>query len=346
VKTCLYVVDDDICLRLQGDAILVERAERKRSRTKEPTPGPPASSERVPLENTDSVVVSSRTMLTGPLMGRLREHGIAVSWVDDRGRLCARLEPHPSKNAVARRAQVTVALDPERSLEVARAMVRAKVRNQRVFLIRHARRGAAIPASVLVGLRDAELEAVRADGRERLMGHEGAAAKAYFEGLRVLVADSGMTFDGRSRQPPADSVNALLSYGYTLLAADCADAAAIAGLDPYIGFLHAERVGRAELALDLMEELRAPLVDSFVLAGIGRRMFTPEGFEQDGEGVRMTTETRRRFLEAWTEQKHREIVHPFLSTRHRLGQLPLLQARLLAKHCLELLPRYPPYVWR
>ena len=342
MKTALYLIDEEIRLRLQGDAILVERGEK--GQASKASRG--ALVERVPLENIDALVVSTRTTLTAPLMGKLREHGIAASWIDDRGRLCARLEPHPSKNALARRAQVEIATDPARSLDIARAMVRAKVRNQRVFLVRHARRGREFPAPMMVALRDAERQAEHAESREQLMGHEGSAARAYFEGLRSVLFDSEMTFEGRSRHPPADPVNALLSYGYTLLASDCADAAAIAGLDRFLGFLHAERWGRAELALDLMEELRAPLVDSFVLAGIGRKMFTPEGFTSSEEGVRMTTETRRRFLEAWAEQKHREIVHPFLTTRHRIGQLPLLQARLLAKHCLGLLPRYPPYVWR
>lgn len=333
MKTCLYIADDHVRLRLQGDAILLEREGERRT-------------DRVPLENLDAIVVSSQTVLTGPLMGRLREAGIAVSWIDHRGRLCARLEPHPSKNAVARRSQVAAALDPTRALAVAQAMVRAKVRNQRVLLMRHARRGAPIPEKLIVALRDAEQEVLKATTRPQIMGHEGAAARAYFEGVAALLADSGLPFTGRSRQPPTDPVNALLSYGYTLLAAQCADAAAIAGLDPYIGFLHAERWGRAELALDLMEELRAPLVDSFVLTGIGRRMFTADGFESTNDGVRMTRETRRRFLVAWAEQKHRETVHPFLTTRHRVAQIPLLQARLLAKHCMDLLPRYPPYVWR
>ena len=340
MKTCLYVVDHNVRLRLQGNAILVDRSSHSRARKDN-------LAERVPLENTDAVVVSSRVMLTAPLMGRLRSEGIAVSWVDGRGRLCARLEPHPSKNAVVRRAQVSTALDPDRALEIARKMVQAKIRNQRVFLLRHARRGANFPQAVMTTLRDSENSAEKSSSRERLLGYEGAAARAYFAGLRILLSNSGMVFEGRSRRPPKDPVNALLSYGYALLAADCADAAAIAGLDPYIGFLHAERVGRAELALDLMEELRTPLVDSFVLAGIGRRQFTPSGFEAcDGDGVQMKHETRRTFLEAWAEQKHREIVHPFLTTRHQLSQIPLLQARLLGKHCLELLPRYPPYVWR
>lgn len=343
MKTTLYLAQEKVRLRLSGDAVIVESLDQPPFRR-----GTRSSTiERFPMVNLTSVVVSSRTGVTGPLLSKLREHGIALSWVDARGRLCGRMEPHPSRNAVVRRAQVARSLVAEDALAIARTMVRAKIRNQRVFLLRHARRGMSIDERIESALRDAEEQACHAKSREVLMGREGQAARAYFEGLERVLEETAFPFVKRTRRPPRDPINALLSYGYALLAADCASAIAVAGLDPYIGFLHTERWGRAELALDLMEELRTPLVDSLVCGAIRKRSFAPSGFESgQGGAIRMNDATRRRYLELWTQQKHRKIRHPTLGTMHDQAELPLLQARLLGKHLLGHLDAYPPFVWR
>ncbi|MEN0067823.1 MAG: CRISPR-associated endonuclease Cas1 [Myxococcota bacterium] len=327
MKTSLYLATEDVRLRLRGESIVVEHLEPGGSREWRKA----SSTERFPMANLDAVVLSARTGVTGPLLGRL----------------CARVEPHPSRNALVRRAQVHASLDESHALAIGRTIIRAKIRNQRVFLSRHLRRGVTLDPAIERRLRDSEDRVKDAATRSEIMGHEGNAARTYFEGLRELLTGSGFDFGGRSRRPPTDPVNALLSYGYALLAADCADAAAIAGFDPYIGFLHTERWGRAELALDLMEELRTPLVDSLVCGAIRRRVFAVEGFSRCPEGgVRMEQKTRRSFLKLWAQQKHRTVVHPVVEARHPLAKLPLLQARLLGKHLLGQTATYTPFVWR
>lgn len=333
MKTGLYIQEPDLRLRLDADTLRVQY--------------PDGHSDALPMENLELLVLEERTTLTAPLLGMLRERAIAVSWVDWRGRLLARMEPHPSKNALMRRAQIEAANDPARSMEIARRMVRAKIHNQRVFLMRHRRRGVEIPEALLMTLKDMAQQTAHAPDRDHLMGVEGMAARTYFEAFPILLENTGFSWDGRNRRPPKDPVNALLSYGYALLAGDCSDAAANAGLDPYVGFLHAEKVGRPELALDLMEELRCPLVDALVLGLIRRRVLHPDGFApgEDG-GLRMSDETRKAFLVAWSEQRQSDVQHPLLGTTHRTGHMALIQARLLGKHCMGLLPEYTPYIWR
>lgn len=306
---------------------------------------------QVPLENVEQMVVNDRTAITGAALGKLRAAGITLCYVDWRGRLHGRLEPHPSKNALLRRAQVEAANDPARSLGLAQGIIRAKIRNERVFLQRHRRRDeAALPESLLTDLNALERRVGLSEDRASLMGVEGQAARIYFQGMGELLEGTGFPWTARSRQPPQDPINALLSYGYALLFGDCADAAATAGLDPYVGFLHAERVGRAELGLDLMEEFRTASVDALVLSLIRRNALSPEGFRtrrpEEGGGVEMDETTRRRFLTAWAEQKARSTQHPHLGTRHSFGNFPLLQARLLGKTCAGLLPEYVPYLTR
>jgi CRISPR-associated protein Cas1 len=339
MKTGLYIQGRDEVLRLEGGALRIE------------TEG--GEKRDVPLENVEQLVLHERTTITGPALGELRERGIAVSYLDWRGRLHGRLEPHPSKNAVMRRAQVEAANDPARALQIGRWIVRAKLRNQRVFLMRHRRREGAeeeLPESLVNDLQVLERRAGEAEGRDELMGIEGAGARLYFSGVGCLLEGTGFSWAGRTRRPPRDPVNAMMSYGYALLAGDCADAAAAAGLDPYVGFLHAERAGRAELALDLMEELRVVAVDALVLGLIRRKAVEPGGFRErgaeEGGGVEMGEEVRRRFLKAWAEAKKRSVKHPYLETLHEAGHFPLLQARLLGKHCAGLLPAYVPYLWR
>jgi CRISPR-associated protein Cas1 len=182
---------------------------------------------------------------------------------------------------------------------------------------------------------------------DRLRGLEGTGGRAYFEAFGALIRqdDDAFRFDGRNRRPPADPVNALLSFVYALIRHDVTSALEATGLDPQVGFLHRDRPGRPGLALDLMEELRTPLADRLVLTLINRRQVAPDGFRRDETGgVRMDDDTRKAVLVAYQKRKQEELTHPFLEEKISFGLLFQIQARLFARYLRGDLDAYPPYV--
>ena len=163
----------------------------------------------------------------------------------------------------------------------------------------------------------------------------------------ILRQKEDFFFHERSRRPPLDNVNAMLSFSYSLLANDCAGALASVGLDAYVGFLHRDRPGRTSLALDLMEELRPCIADRFVLRMINNRLLTASEFEKSESGaVRMTDQGRRKFLKYWQERKQESITHPYLEEKLPWGLVPYVQALLLARYLRGDLDAYPPFLWK
>jgi len=261
----------------------------------------------------------------------------------------------PSGNVLLRKAQVRASDAPAGALELARGFVIGKVVGQRRQVGRaarewgstceHGERLAAAGRHLAVLAR----RALRAEDLDELRGIEGAAARAYFDvfSLMIKVDDEAFAFRGRSRRPPKDPVNAMLSFGYALLQRDCAGALVGIGLDPAIGFLHADRPGRLGLALDLMEELRVPVVDRLVLALINRRQLTSADFKRrDGGAWQLTDEGRRSFLTAYQKGKQGQIRHHFLEQDATWGMIPHLQARLLARALRGDLEAYPPFEFK
>lgn len=184
---------------------------------------------------------------------------------------------------------------------------------------------------------------------DSLRGIEGAAATAYFDVLdyMLLSRKEAFFFHGRSRRPPLDRVNAMLSFAYSLLAHDCASALESVGLDSYVGFLHRDRPGRQSLALDLMEELRPCMADRFVLTLVNNRMLRPEDFQmQDSGAVLLSDDGRRKFLKTWQERKQDTLAHPYLGEKLSWGMIPYVQALLLARCLRGDLDGYPPFLWK
>lgn len=184
---------------------------------------------------------------------------------------------------------------------------------------------------------------------DSLRGYEGEAASRYFSVLdeMILQQKDAFYFKGRSKRPPLDNMNALLSFAYTLLAHDVAAALETVGLDPYVGFLHTDRPGRISLALDLIEELRPCFADRFVISLINKRMVNGNGFEKKEDGaVVMGDESRREVLRSWQERKQEKIVHPFLKEKIEWGLVPHVQAMLLARFIRGDLDGYPAFMWK
>jgi CRISPR-associated protein Cas1 len=334
----LYITTPETYLRLDNDTLRVEVERETRL--------------RVPLHHLSSVVCFGHTGLSAPLMHRLAESGIALVLLDDNGRFKARLEGAVSGNVLLRQAQFQRVADPAFALDMARASVAGKIKNTRQVLQRGAREAKVeSEAKVLTRLADDLAAALRAlpevKDLDSLRGVEGAAARQYFSGLNLLVrpdqrADFAM--DGRTRRPPRDRFNAMLSFLYAMWMNDCRSALEAAGLDPQVGFLHALRPGRAALALDLMEEFR-PWADRLALTLINRGQLVAKDFVlREGGGVSLEPDARKAVVVAYQERKKDEINHPLLAQSVPLGLMPLVQARLMARALREDGAPYVPFV--
>jgi CRISPR-associated protein Cas1 len=334
----LYITTPETYLRLDNDTLRVEVERETRL--------------RVPLHHVSSVVCFGRTGLSAPLMHRLAESGVALVLLDDNGRFKARLEGAVTGNVLLRQAQFARISDAAFTLDMARACVAGKIKNTRQVLQRGAREAKVEDdAKVLARLADDLAAALRAlpdvNDLDSLRGVEGAAARQYFSGLNLLVrADqrSAFTMDGRTRRPPRDRFNAMLSFLYSMWMNDCRSALEAAGLDPQVGFLHALRPGRAALALDLMEEFR-PWADRLALTLINRGQLAADDFVlREGGGVQLEPAARKAVVVAYQERKKDEVNHPLLAQSVPLGLMPLVQARLLARAIREDGAPYVPFV--
>jgi CRISPR-associated protein Cas1 len=321
----LFVNTPESYLRLDNDTLRIMLGEETRL--------------RVPLHHLQAVVCFGRIGLSVPLMHRLADEAIALVLLDDNGRFKARLEGGVSGNVLLRRAQHTQSMNTAFALDLARAFIAGKVKNTRQVLLRGARdaKAEADAATLTRGAQNlaATLRALpAAPDMDVLRGLEGEAARQYFECMPTLVRPDmrpHFSMDGRTRRPPRDRFNALLSFLYAMWMNDCRSALEAAGLDPQVGFLHVLRPGRAALALDLMEEFRS-FADRLALTLVNRAQVTEKDFAmREGGGVTLLPEGRKTVVVAFQERKQEAIQHPLLAQPIALGLVPLVQARLLAR---------------
>jgi CRISP-associated protein Cas1 len=336
----LYVTTPESYLHLENDTVRIEVEHETRL--------------RVPLHHVGSIVCFGNVLLSTPLMHRLAESGIGLVLLDGHGRFKARLEGPVSGNVLLRQAQFERSGNPAFALDIARCCVAGKIKNARQVLQRGARESKDLAeTATLTRAADDLAAALRAlptaTDLDTLRGFEGEAARQYFAGLNLVVrpeARDAFQMDGRSRRPPRDRMNALLSFLYSMLMNDCRSAAEAAGLDPQVGFLHALRPGRAALALDLMEEFRA-VADRLALTLINRGQICAKDFvEREGGAVLLEGDARKAVVVAWQERKQEELSHPLLEQPVPLGVIPLVQARLLARSLRGEMPEYLPFVIR
>jgi CRISP-associated protein Cas1 len=309
---------------------------------------------RAPLLRLGGIVVFGRVMLSPFLIHRCAEDGRNLVWLDQRGRFRARVEGPTRGNVLLRRAQHLALSEPGRSCRIARQIVAAKVRNSRQVLLRAARESSpGLGASSLSGAAD-QLGSVlrRLHGSTDLQvvrGLEGEAARSYFHVFKWMIRAEPMQFpfDSRTRRPPRDRSNAVLSFLYALLRSECASALEGVGLDPQVGYLHSLRPGRPALALDLMEELRPVFADRLMLTIVNRRQLAAENFEEKpGGAVHLNDKGRTVVLTAFQNRKQEELRHPVLDRKVPLGLIPHVQARLMARHLRGDLRDYPPFLYR
>jgi CRISPR-associated protein Cas1 len=309
---------------------------------------------RVPLHTLGSIVCFGQVSCSPPLMQLCAERGVKISFLSENGRFWARVEGPVSGNVLLRRQQYRWADDRGQSAGIARAVVIAKVANQRTVLQRALRDHPETVGGQEIKVATDDLGRILANlqyphSLDCVRGMEGDAARRYFAVFDHLIVaqKEDFSFRERSRRPPLDNMNALLSFLYTLLVHDVRSALETVGLDPAVGFLHRDRPGRPSLALDLMEELRPVLADRLALSLVNRQQVKGKGFKTTETGaVMMDDETRKEVLIAYQKRKQEELQHPFIDEKVAMGLLPYVQALLLSRHLRGDLDGYPPYLWK
>lgn len=306
---------------------------------------------RIPIINIESIVTFGYMGASPGLMKLCSDNGVSLTFLSSNGRFISRVQGQTRGNVLLRMAQYYLADDMERSLHVAQLMVAGKIQNYRSVLRRFIRDYGENKEveEIAKALDEGKRDALKAKSKQELMGIEGMAANQYFSVFHNLILQQkeDFPFNGRNRRPPKDAVNAMLSLSYTLLANDVAAALETVGLDPYVGVFHSIRPGRASLALDVMEEMRAYIGDRFVLSLINRRQISSSDFLYQGEkGVVLTDKGRKVFLTAWQNRKKETIQHSYLNEKIPIGLLPYVQAMLLARYVRNDIDDYPVFLFK
>lgn len=336
----LYVTSENSYLALDGENIVVLDKECEIG--------------RLPLHNLEGIVSFGYRGTSPALMGACAERNITICYVSPQGKFLGRVSGKVRGNVVLRDKQFQSCHDEKMSLKIAQNCILGKIFNARWVLERAIRdHELQVDANKLRKASEKlqnSLKLVKeCQTKEQLRGYEGEAASVYFGVFDELILQQKkeFCFKGRNKRPPLDNVNALLSFVYTLLTNMVSSALETVGLDPYMGFLHTVRPGRASLALDLMEELRPVLADRFVLSLINKRMVNGKGFKKKENGaVLMNDETRKIILTEWQNKKKETLTHPYLKEKIEWGMVPYAQAMLLARYLRDDLDGYPPFLWK
>ena len=336
----LFVLTEDSYLTLDGENVVVVQEEK--------TLG------RIPLHTLESILYFGYKGASPSFMGACVKRHIALCFFTPNGRFLARASGGFSGNVLLRKSQYKISDDETLSCRVAKHFMIGKLYNCKQVIERavrdHPMRVDYNHLKKISDFHGKSLEGVmECEDLGSLRGIEGEAAKNYFSVFDELILQNkeNFFFHERTRRPPMDNVNAMLSFTYTLLANDCTSALEGVGLDPYVGFLHRDRPGRASLALDLMEELRATVADRFVISLINNRMVHPKHFLQKENGsVIFTDEGRKIVLSSWQNRKKEILTHPFLKEKISWGLVPYIQALLLARYVRGDLEAYPPFMWK
>ncbi len=335
----LFITQPDTYAALDGENVVIKKEEHVAM--------------RLPLHNLENIVCFGYPGASPALMGACAERNIGLCFVSPGGRFLARITGKVRGNVLLRKKQYLLSEDGEISAQIAATFLLGKIYNARKVIERAIRDHALlvdVPAmSAASASLKQTLKAVQGCPNTcDLLGFEGSAAKTYFGVFDQLILQQreDFFFKERSRRPPLDNMNALLSFFYTLLANETASALETVGLDPYVGFLHQDRPGRPSLALDMMEELRPVLADRLALSLVNRRQITGKGFTQkESGGVLMDDETRKKVLTVWQERKKDQVMHPYLREQVSFGLIPYIQALLLARFLRGDLDAYPPFFW-
>jgi CRISPR-associated protein Cas1 len=336
----LYVTSPDAYLARDGENVLVRQDEQVKF--------------RVPIHNIEGIVSFGYCGASPALMAFCAERGVSLTFLTEHGKFLATVQGPVKGNVLLRRQQYRISDSAEKSIEISRNFILGKVANARTVLQRAVRDHDSVSkdATVIGNIKylQSQFEKIeRCKNLEMLRGIEGDSARTYFDSFNKLILSQkeDFFFHERSRRPPLDNMNALLSFLYTLLTHEVRSALETVGLDPALGFMHQPRPGRPSLALDVMEELRPYLADRLALSLVNRNQITGAGFKRKESGaVIMEDDMRKEVIAAWQKRKQEEITHPFLNEKISIGLLPHVQALLLARFIRGDIDGYPPFIWR
>ena len=335
----LYVTSSDRYLSLDGENVVILEDKTEVA--------------RVPLHNLEAIVTIGYTGASPALMGACADRNISLSFLRPSGRFLARVTGEFHGNILLRKEQFRI-IGSEKALGIAKNMIFGKIHNAKWVLERACRDYPMRLDTEKIKQKSLYLSESMRSVRQcsdaaQLRGYEGEAASVYFSVLDDLILQQkdSFSFERRSHRPPLNRVNAMLSFAYTLLTDICIGALETVGLDPYAGFFHTDRPGRASLALDLVEEFRSVMADRFVLTMINKKIIDPSGFTVKENGaVIMDDNTRRSFLGHWQAKKQETITHPYLEEKVEWGMIPHIQAMLLTRFLRGDLDEYPPFLWK
>lgn len=337
-----FVMTPELYLRLDGANLLVCNEAKK-------------VMGRVPLHNLESIVTNSYTGMSPALISACLKRNVSISFISSKGEFSYRIVGPKQGNVLLRKKQYHISEMEQESLAIAKNFIIGKLYNQRWMIERFTRDHQFRIETELFKKVSLELKAgielirTQVKDLDTLRGIEGQLASRYFYIFDqfILQQKVDFNFNGRSKRPPLDRVNALLSFTYSLITHDCAAALETVGLDPYVGFMHTDRPGRMSLALDLVEELRGVYADRFVLQLINKQIIKKSHFVKKESGaVLLTDEGRKKYFEAWQKKKQENLQHPFLGEKVQWGLVPYIQALLLARYLRDDLDMYPPFLWK
>lgn len=336
----LFITSENAFLSLDGETVSVTIDRKKAG--------------QFPLHTLESIVCFSYNGATPAFMGECAQRGIQLSFYKPYGKFLCRVVGESQGNVLLRKHHYRISDNKAESCKIGRNFILGKVFNCRWTIDRtlrdHALRIDAERCRKVTQYLTSAMDKIKQEeDLDSLRGLEGECASIYWGVFNELILNQkeDFYFDRRNKRPPLDNVNTMLSFGYTLLANDCASALEGVGLDSYVGFLHRDRPGRHSLALDLMEELRAILVDRFVLTLINNRQIKGEHFQVSNSGaIRFTDEGRKKFIHAWQTHKREQLTHPYLQEKIHWGLVPIVQALLLARYLRGDIDGYPPFLWK
>lgn len=336
----LYLTSENAFLSLEGETVCVEINKQKAG--------------QFPLHTLESIICFTYNGATPAFMGACAKRGINLAFFNPFGRFLCRVAGENQGNVLLRKQQYRISDCKEESCRIAKNFILGKVFNCRWSISRtlrdHALRVDEDRCKKAARFLTENMEKIKEEtDLDSLRGIEGECASIYFSIFDEMILNQKdvFYFHGRNKRPPLDKVNAMLSFGYALLANDCASALEGAGLDSYIGFMHRDRPGRKSLALDLMEEMRAVLVDRFVVTLINNRQIRNEHFQiLESGAIEFTEEGKKKFISAWQEHKREQITHPYLQEKICWGLVPHIQALLIARYLRGDLDGYPPFLWK
>lgn len=335
----LYVLTTDSYIFRQGETICVKIGGVEKV--------------RVPVHTIESVVCFGNTTVSTPFIQFCGERKVGLTFLSEYGKFYGRINGPVHGNVLLRMRQYNNLQEKDKVINLAKSFVGSKIANSRNVLLRAAReqnepeiQNSLREAATLIALNAKELDKV--DSLDTLRGIEGLCAKHYFSVFDNLIKvnKTDFYFHGRSRRPPMDNINALLSFIYVLLTNDICSALEVVGLDNAVGSLHSIRPGRPSLALDMLEELRSPLCDRLVLSLVNLRQVQAKDFMSGPDGVVMTKDGIKTVITVWQARKKEEIIHPFLEEKVKIGLIPYIQAQLLARYLRGDLDAYPPFYWK